>query len=115
MRVLWRLEEGSVEEVSSALPRSHRGAYTTIQTVLNRLAERGLLERSRRSKAIRYTPTVSEADYFSRSLQMTLSQASPEARQLALNRLIGEIDHEDLDQIDAIAREIEEVRGRRSR
>jgi predicted transcriptional regulator len=41
MTVLWRLESGTVEQVRSGLPARYRGAYTTVQTVLNRLAERG--------------------------------------------------------------------------
>lgn len=42
MRVLWRLgRPGSVEDVRSSLPQRQRGAYTTVQTVLNRLAEEG--------------------------------------------------------------------------
>lgn len=114
MRVMWELGEASVEEVSRALPRSQRGAYTTIQTVLNRLAERGLLERERDGKAIKYSPKVKEADYLSRSLQDTLNQASPEAREVALTRLIGELDAGQLVEIKALAVEAGEKR-RRSR
>ncbi len=111
MRVMWRLEEASVEEVSQALPRSQRGAYTTTQTVLNRLAERGLLERARHGKTIRYTPRVKEADYLSRSLQDTLSKASPGARQAALTRLLGELDPGDLREIEEIAQEVSSRRS----
>lgn len=111
MRVMWGLGEATVEEVSRALPKAHRGAYTTIQTVLNRLAERGLLTRSRAGKAIRYTPKVAEADYLSRSLQDTLSQASPEARQVALTQLMGELEPGELTEIEALA---DEVKRRRS-
>jgi len=52
MTALWRLESGTVEQVRSGLPARYRGAYTTVQTVLNRLAERGLLVRSKRGNAI---------------------------------------------------------------
>ncbi|MDQ3730190.1 MAG: BlaI/MecI/CopY family transcriptional regulator, partial [Actinomycetota bacterium] len=45
MRVLWRRDRGTVEQVRRALPVEHRGAYTTVQTILNRLAVRGLLKR----------------------------------------------------------------------
>lgn len=111
MRVMWRLGEASVEDVSRALPRSQRGAYTTIQTVLNRLADRGLLDRARNGKAIRYTPKVNEADYLSRSLQDTLKQASPEARQAALSRLVGELEPGDLAEITELAQEVSDRRS----
>jgi predicted transcriptional regulator len=43
MSVAWRLVGGTVEHVRAPLPPRYRGAYNTIQTVLTRLAEHGLL------------------------------------------------------------------------
>jgi predicted transcriptional regulator len=51
MRIVWELSEATVDDVRAAQPRSRRAAYTTVQTVMNRLLERGLLERERRGKA----------------------------------------------------------------
>jgi predicted transcriptional regulator len=89
MAAMWRLEEGTVEEVRQALPDRNRGAYNTVQTVLNRLAERGLLTRRRRGQQIVYAPALTEADYVSRAIERTLSRATSEARQVALAQLIG--------------------------
>ena len=89
MRVMWRLERGSFEQVRDALPKRARRAYTTIQTVLNRLAERGLLRRERVGKTIFYSPRASEAEYLSRSLNRTLSGASPEARRAMTHLHLG--------------------------
>lgn len=79
MAALWRLQAGTVEEVRSDLPPRYRGAYNTIQTVLNRLAERGLLSRRKRGNAIEYRPRLSEAAYLSRSIERTLAGASSDA------------------------------------
>lgn len=91
MAVMWRLETATVEQVRSALPPRYRGAYTTIQTVLNRLAERGLLTRHKHRNAIEYRPAISEAEHVSRSIARRLETASTDARQTALARLIGEL------------------------
>lgn len=107
MSVLWRLETGTVEEVRSALPARYRGAYNTVQTVLNRLAERGLLNRRKRGSAFEYTPALSEADYLSRSIVTTLAGASSGARQAALAQLIGGLDPDELKQLKKLARELE--------
>src|SRR3990170_710842 len=80
MTALWRLESGTVEQVRSGLPPRYRGAYTTVQTVLNRLADRGLLVRTKRGNAIVYTPKLTEAEYVSRSIERTLAGASTHAR-----------------------------------
>ncbi len=110
MRVLWDRGRANVQEARQSLqPRFRKGAYTTIQTVLNRLAERGLIRRERVGKAFYYEPKISEADYYSGSLRRTLAPASEEARRAVLAQLLGELDPGELD-IEAIAREIERRR-----
>lgn len=96
MTALWRLESGTVEQVRSGLPARYRGAYTTVQTVLNRLAERGLLVRSKRGNAIVYTPKLTEAEYVSRSIEETLAGASSHARQAAIAQLISDLDRDEI-------------------
>ena len=115
MRVLWDLGGGSVEQVRKALPSKHQGAYTTIQTVLNRLAERGLVGRERDGNLIRYSPAVSESDYYSRSLTETLSRASDEARRTALAKVVGELGPGEFDRVRSIAREVAKRRSGRKR
>lgn len=113
MRALWRLDRSaSVEDVRAALPARQRGAYTTVQTILNRLAERGLLARERQGKAIFYAAQVSEADYYSRSIRETLAPASDDARRTALAQLVGDMAPGELDEIEALAREVAKRRSR---
>jgi predicted transcriptional regulator len=111
MAALWRLESGTVEEVRRALPTRYRGAYNTVQTVLNRLAERGLLARKREGIAYVYRPRVTEADYLSKSIESTLAGASVAARQAALAQVIGGLHHDELAELRRLADEA----GRRRR
>ena len=113
MAALWRLGAGTVEQVRSEIPPRYRGAYTTVQTVLNRLAERGLLSRHKVGNAIEYRPKGSEADYLSRSIASTLSGASVGARQVALARLIAELDKEELSELQRLAGEVSTKRPKR--
>lgn len=112
MRVLWRLDKGRVGEVRDALPKRHRSAYTTVQTVLNRLAERGLLDREREGKAIVYKPRITEAEYLSCSLDRALTGISVEARRAAIAHLVGGLDKSEQREIQTMAKEI--ARRRRS-
>ena len=113
MTVLWRIEAGTVDQVRSALPERYRGAYTTVQTVLNRLAERGLLGRTREGVAMVYRPKVTEAQYLSQSIERTLAGASVDARQVALAQLIGTLDGEELSELQRLAKEVGGARKRR--
>jgi predicted transcriptional regulator len=106
MSAVWRLGGGTVEQVRVELPSRYRGAYNTIQTVLNRLAERGLLSRHKVGNAIEYRPRLSEAEYLSRSIARTLSGASTDARQTALARLIGDLGDDELIRLRRLAGEM---------
>jgi len=113
MRALWKVDYAGVEEVRRALPTRHRGAYTTIQTVLNRLAERGLLARKREGKSILYSARVSEADYYSRSLRQALEKASVSARRSALAHLVGGMTPAERGEMESLAQEVAEQKAQR--
>ncbi len=110
MAVLWRTGEGTVEQVRTGLPPRYRGAYTTVQTVLNRLADRGMLKREKQGKGFVYRPRLSESDYVARSIERTLAGASSQARQMALAQLLGGIDGGELFDLQLLARELEAKR-----
>ena len=112
MAALWRLSAGTVEQVRSELPPRYQGAYNTVQTVLNRLAERGLLERAREGRTFVYRPRLTEAEYLSGSIRRTLAGASSEARQAALASIIGGLRPEELSEVEDLARQARDTRRR---
>jgi predicted transcriptional regulator len=113
MAAVWRLGRATVEQVRSALPPRYRGAYNTVQTILNRLADRKLLSRHKVGNAFEYRPRVSEAEYLSRSIAQTLAGASMAAREAALAQLIGGLDDDEVTDLRRLAREMNEKRRKR--
>ncbi len=97
MAAIWKLGEAKVEDVRSLGSRD--SAYTTFQTVMNRLVERGVLERERRGNAFVYRARYDEADYLARSIGDRLREATPRARRAALHHLMGELEPGDLDEL----------------
>ncbi len=59
LNALWEVGEGNVEEVRRAVSRSRPLAYTTVLTLLDRLARRGAVSRRKEGRGFRYQPTVS--------------------------------------------------------
>jgi predicted transcriptional regulator len=112
MAALWRIESGTVEDVRMALPTRYRSAYNTVQTVLNRLNERGLLRRERRGAAYVYTPAMSEAEYLTRSIKQSLAGASSDARETALAQLIGGLRESELAALRKRGKEVARRRGK---
>lgn len=115
MSALWRIDHGTVEQVRSALPPRYRSAYTTVQTVLNRLATRGMLVRKKSGNAIVYKPAFSEAEYISRTVEQALATASLEARSAVLERLIGDLSDDSVEALRKRADEIAKKRAERDR
>lgn len=48
MDILWHLGEAAVREVQETIPEKKRPAYTTVQTILNRLEEKGAVRKTRK-------------------------------------------------------------------
>ena len=60
MKVLWDLGTASVREVQQKLPETRRPAYTTVQTVIARLEEKGAVRRVKKiSNAFIFEPVIS--------------------------------------------------------
>jgi predicted transcriptional regulator len=59
LKVLWTIGEGNVKDVRKALTRSRNLAYTTVMTVLDRLARKGGVERRKVGRSFTYSPLLS--------------------------------------------------------
>ena len=115
MAAVWRLGEAKVEDVRREQSKSRHSAYTTIQTVMNRLVDRGLLVRERRGNAYVYKPSFAEGDYLARAIGERLASASPDARRAALMNLVGDLEPADLDELSRYANRIRRARERDDR
>lgn len=104
MAALWRLGSGTVDQIRDALPARYRSAYTTVQTVLNRLADRGLLDRVRHGRSFTYEPRVTEAQYLSGSISRALAGASADARRAGLAQVLASLGDDELSEVQRLAR-----------
>jgi predicted transcriptional regulator len=112
MDAVWKLGEATVDDVRAQQPRSRRSAYTTVQTVMNRLLERGLLVRERRGKAFVYRARYDESELIAMAIRDQLATASPDTRRAALVNLVGELPAEEVDELARQANRIRRARGK---
>jgi predicted transcriptional regulator len=59
LKVLWTLGEGNVKDVREALTSNRSLAYTTVMTLLDRLARKGGVARRKVGRAFVYAPVLS--------------------------------------------------------
>ncbi|WP_083948122.1 BlaI/MecI/CopY family transcriptional regulator [Thermobifida cellulosilytica] len=83
MDVLWeRTEPMTVREVGRALADRDL-AHTTVMTVLDRLAKKGVVTRTREGRAWRYRPAASREAYVSELMHDALGQTGDRDAALA--------------------------------
>ena len=59
MNTLWPMGEGTVRDIRDGLAPRRPRAYTTIMTIMDRLARKGVVERRKVGRAYMYRPNLS--------------------------------------------------------
>lgn len=112
MDVLWSAPEAmTVRQVTAAL--TDRGpAYTTVMTVLDRLAGKGLVRRDKDGRAWRYTAAASRDAYVSELMRTALDLSGD--RDAALTHFVRSVSEPDARVLrEALNRAAEGSRGPR--
>ena len=68
MNALWPVGEATVRDIQQALHPTRPRAYTTIMTILDRLAQKGVVLRSKSGRAWVYRPNLTAQDARSQAL-----------------------------------------------
>jgi predicted transcriptional regulator len=72
MNILWPVGEGTVREIRDRLAERRPRAYTTIMTIMDRLARKGIVERRKVGRAYLYRPNLSAEDARSAALAQVI-------------------------------------------
>jgi predicted transcriptional regulator len=62
LNVVWKMERATVKDVFEELYETRRLAYTTIMTVMGRLAKKGVLKQDRSRTPYVYTPLMARQE-----------------------------------------------------
>lgn len=104
LRVLWHAEADlSAREVRESFDEAERPALTTVLTVLDRLATKGLVRRTAAGNGSRFGPRRSESEEIAAAMARTLDGS--EDREGALLRFAGQLDADD---VAALGRALDE-------
>jgi BlaI family transcriptional regulator, penicillinase repressor len=109
MDALWRLGAASVREIQDSLPDKRRPAYTTVQTIVYRLEEKGAVRRAKKiGNAHVFEPKVSRQSAYRRVIDDVLDIFGGSAQPL-MSHLIetGKLSLEDVRAMEETLTEIE--------
>ncbi|HEX6160762.1 MAG TPA: BlaI/MecI/CopY family transcriptional regulator [Thermoanaerobaculia bacterium] len=98
MDFVWQLGESSVREIHEAIPEKSRPAYTTVQTILQRLEQKGAVRRTRKvGNALMFEAAVTRRSAYRRLVDELLDLFGGSAQPLVAHLLeSGKLTLEDL-------------------
>jgi len=107
MNVVWEKGQATVQDVKDALEPRRTLAYTTIMTVMSRLAEKGVVERRKEGRAYYYTPAASQEKVAGSLLQSLVKRLYAGATARAIAQLLETeetVDDAELERLEALIR-----------
>ena len=103
METLWGLASASVRELQEALPTNRRPAYTTVQTMVYRLEEKGALRRVKKiGNAHIFEPVISRQGTHRRMVEELVELFGGSAQPLMAHLVeSGKLTLEDVRELEA--------------
>lgn len=110
MKVVWKENKVTVRDVYEQLRLDKKLAYTTVMTIMTRLAEKGLLAKEPQGNAYVYTPTISEGQFAQKVVSEVLDGLLEEFAEPAISHMVNRLGSEDSDQLNKLEEIIKERR-----
>jgi predicted transcriptional regulator len=101
MSILWKLGQGSVNDVLDSLPRGRDLAYTSVSTMLRILEQKGFVKSRKEGRGHSYSPTLTKESYEATSLHHLVDHVFDGTPSSLVRRLL-EAEKLDADELRAI-------------
>ena len=111
---MWESGSASVREVHECLSEQRDIAYTTVMTVMSRLTEKGLLQRTQVGRAYLYSPVETRDAFCTNIVRRVLDGFFGGAGRPVLAHFVENLTEADSAELDSLAQVIEEKRRERS-
>jgi BlaI family transcriptional regulator, penicillinase repressor len=87
MNTLWPMGQGTVREIRDRLAPRRPRAYTTIMTIMDRLARKGIVERRKVGRAYMYRPNLSAEEARGHALDQVIENFFAGSKEALLAQL----------------------------
>ena len=107
MTILWRIGQGSVNEVMAELPEDRKLAYTSVSTILRILEQKGVLAARKEGRGHTYVPKISKAEYETSTINKVVTQVFDGAPVALVKQLLDttKLSESDLKEIQKLLNE----------
>lgn len=112
MHIVWERETVTVRDVLEVLTETRPLAYTTVMTIMSRLADKGLLIANKQGKTYHYRASQSQDEFEAQAVgQVVQSLITDFGGEIAISQFVEQLsaaDPEQLARLAALARQAQE-------
>jgi predicted transcriptional regulator len=113
MTILWRLEEGSVNDVLAELPKERKLAYTSVSTMMRILEQKKVIASRKEGRGHIYFPKLKKAEYEASSVKNLVKKVF-EGAPVALVRQLLDTEKLSSAEIDEIRKLLDTKNGQKN-
>lgn len=104
MKVIWQRESVTVRDVLNTLHEERHLAYTTVMTVMQRLADKGLLLQEKQGKTHHYRAAQTRDEFAASAAASVVRSLLADFGDVAIAEFVKEVEATDPEQLRRLAR-----------
>lgn len=113
MEIIWEKGEITVRQVYEKLKEKREIAYTTVMTVMSRLADKGLLVKIKVGAAFVYRATSSRQEFTQSTVKKVVNELLKDFTAPVISQFVESLGDEQPEKMEELARLIEEKRRKK--
>jgi predicted transcriptional regulator len=104
MTILWRLGEGTVNDVIAHLPKERNLAYTSVSTILRILEQKEILHTRKEGRGHIYTPQIVKTEYEAKTVKHVVDRVFDGTPVALVRQLLssGQLSESDLKELKSL-------------
>ncbi len=114
MEIIWQKGELTVRQVYETLQDTRGIAYTTVMTVMSRLADKSLLEKLKEGNAFLYRATSTKEEFTRTTLKKVINELMADFTAPAISQFLDSMEDVDPERMEELSRLIEEKRKQKN-
>ena len=109
MSILWRLNEGSVNDVLEQLPKDRKLAYTSVSTILRILEQKKIVSTRKEGRGHIYIPILKKSDYEAKTVQHVVERVFDNMPLALMKQLLSSqsLKSEDIAELKSLVAKLE--------
>ena len=110
MEILWNNEEMTIKDVQRVLEQEKMTNFNTVMTVMNRLVEKGILQKRSEGRSSLYKPVQSRIDFLNAQSKEMTHELMDEFGNVVVSHMLDALEEVDEDLVAKLEQKILELK-----